>query len=337
MSQQFLSSFTVSLLTATLGIGIMPQLPGSASAAIAQTLPAQNAIALDQSAAPPEPQTPIAAANRIAQVYPHQWGEFPAATLYIRSIPVLTFLGTSDAASDRSNLPTSQNATLIAPAPQATAIPVQEGKQNDKAPSDPVQRATTVAARLNYLSQNNLDASTVTVAWNSQREAYIISINGEELAAIDSKTILPDTTRDATQDAIQATNRLRRLLGNAPPLQASEIALRPAPVEPQPQEPNVISRQRGIASWYGPGFHGRLSASGERFNQNAMTAAHRTLPFGTRVRVTNTNNGRSVIVRINDRGPFIRGRIIDLSVGAAREIGMYNSGIAPVEVEVLGR
>ncbi|ELS05359.1 rare lipoprotein A [Xenococcus sp. PCC 7305] len=92
----------------------------------------------------------------------------------------------------------------------------------------------------------------------------------------------------------------------------------------------------GQASWYGPGFHGRRTANGEVFNSNALTAAHRSLPFGTKVRVTNVNNGRSVVVRINDRGPFSGGRIIDLSAGAARSINMINSGVAPVRVEVLG-
>ncbi|NIA12493.1 MAG: septal ring lytic transglycosylase RlpA family protein [Nitrospiraceae bacterium] len=94
---------------------------------------------------------------------------------------------------------------------------------------------------------------------------------------------------------------------------------------------------KGIASWYGPGFHGRRTASGEVFDQNAMTAAHRELPFGTRVRVKNLRNGRSVIVRINDRGPFVRGRIIDLSKEAARRLDMVADGIVPVRVEVIKR
>jgi len=91
----------------------------------------------------------------------------------------------------------------------------------------------------------------------------------------------------------------------------------------------------GVASWYGPGFDGKTTASGERFNQNHLTAAHRTLPFGSVVRVTNLHNGRSVEVRINDRGPFVRGRVIDLSKAAAREIGLVERGIGTVEVRVL--
>jgi rare lipoprotein A len=90
----------------------------------------------------------------------------------------------------------------------------------------------------------------------------------------------------------------------------------------------------GMASYY---WQGTQTASGARFNPSGMTAAHRTLPFGTRVMVTNRNNGRSVTVTINDRGPFIKGRIIDLSRGAAGVIGMTSSGVAPVSITVLGR
>ncbi len=86
----------------------------------------------------------------------------------------------------------------------------------------------------------------------------------------------------------------------------------------------------GLASWYGPGFQGRRTANGEKFNTHALTAAHKTLPFGTRVRVVNKRNGRSVVVRINDRGPYVRGRIIDLSHAAARAIGF--SGTAKVAI-----
>ena len=94
----------------------------------------------------------------------------------------------------------------------------------------------------------------------------------------------------------------------------------------------TTSSQTGQASYYGYGA-GSQTASGARFNPNAMTAAHRTLPFGTKVRVTNKRNGKTVVVTINDRGPFIRGRIIDLSTAAAGVIGMRSSGVAPVLVE----
>lgn len=92
--------------------------------------------------------------------------------------------------------------------------------------------------------------------------------------------------------------------------------------------------ESGVASWYGKKFHGRKTASGEKYNQNAMTAAHKTLPFGTRVRVTNLENKKSVSVVVNDRGPFVKGRIIDVSRAAAKKLGMVNSGIARVCIKV---
>jgi len=94
---------------------------------------------------------------------------------------------------------------------------------------------------------------------------------------------------------------------------------------------------QGTASYYGGKFHGRKTASGERFNQEALTAAHKTLPLGTQVRVTNLRNGESVNVKINDRGPYHKGRVIDLSKGAARELRMINSGTAKVKVEVIAK
>ncbi len=100
---------------------------------------------------------------------------------------------------------------------------------------------------------------------------------------------------------------------------------------------NLIARMQGKASWYGPGFHGRRTANGERFNTWAYTAAHRSLPFGTKVRVTNLRNNQAVVVRINDRGPYVGGRVIDLSKAAAQAIGMVRSGTAPVRIEILGR
>jgi len=93
--------------------------------------------------------------------------------------------------------------------------------------------------------------------------------------------------------------------------------------------------QEGLASWYGKKFHGRLTASQEVYNMNALTAAHKTLPFNTRVKVVNLDNGREVVVRINDRGPFAKDRIIDLSYQAGQEIGMLKQGMARVRLSIL--
>ncbi len=108
------------------------------------------------------------------------------------------------------------------------------------------------------------------------------------------------------------------------------------PVEPaEPARPGTV--EKGIASWYGEPYHGRRTASGEVYDMHRLTAAHRNLVFGTVVRVTRRDTGQKVEVRINDRGPFIEGRIIDLSYAAARKIGLDVDGIAPVKVEVLGK
>ncbi|MEZ8284751.1 septal ring lytic transglycosylase RlpA family protein [Vibrio splendidus] len=91
----------------------------------------------------------------------------------------------------------------------------------------------------------------------------------------------------------------------------------------------------GQASWYGDKFHGKLTASGETYNKNAYTAAHKTLPFGTIVRVTNTANDKSVDVKINDRGPYVKGRVIDLSHKAFSQVGDVKKGVAPVKIEII--
>jgi len=95
-------------------------------------------------------------------------------------------------------------------------------------------------------------------------------------------------------------------------------------------------KQYGVASYYHSKFAGLKTSNGERLNLNALTAAHKTLPFNTLVKVTNLQTGRSVVVRINDRGPFVRGRIIDLSQKAAKKLGIYHKGVAKIKLEVVG-
>lgn len=294
----------------------------------------------------------LTASETIAKIETHEISGRKAATLYVKNIPVLTFLEsgtvTRGAEAPRSEMKIGQVGQSSSSNAQG-----QTANEASQSPADPVWRAMAVAARINQLSRDGVNANTITVRWNGEpnstptkpragngrpmRDRYVIQADGRDIVEIDSDTKLPDTTRNLAQDALQATNRLRRLLGGAPPVR--EIAGVPAPApRRQPQQVSlttVLSRFRGWASWYGPGFHGNRSASGERYNQNALTAAHRSLPFGTRVRVTNLNTGVSVVVRINDRGPFVRGRIIDLSAAAARMLGMMGSGVAPVSIEVL--
>ncbi len=118
-----------------------------------------------------------------------------------------------------------------------------------------------------------------------------------------------------------------------------EATMRPYSVNGVQYQPTVVkvgTKYRGIASWYGPDFDGNKTSSGEAYNMHDFTAAHRTLPMNTILKVTNLNNGKSVVVRVNDRGPFVKDRIIDLSYGAAKKLGMLDTGTAPVEIEVLG-
>jgi len=131
---------------------------------------------------------------------------------------------------------------------------------------------------------------------------------------------------------------------------AAQVAIREADFQPSTEEKffqqippvaqgQLLASARGVssgqASWYGPGFYGNRTASGEVFRPGTLTAAPRSLPFGTRVRVTNLWNGRSTVVRINDRGPFHGSRIIDLAHGAAQELGVIASGVADVKLEIL--
>ncbi|BBD66065.1 rare lipoprotein A [Nostoc commune NIES-4072] len=305
----------------------------------------------------------------ITEIHPHNVKGRKAATLFIRNIPVLTFLSSVS----NTNLETKkvgaignggvQKYALIASNSSNeldTGSVTDVSNQISSGDNDPVQIAGVIAAKINQLNRENVDGSKITVSWKAGEKStdnqaqnksapvqpngdrYVIKINGEELVEINEGTRLAGSTNNLAQDALQATNRLRRLLGNASPLK--EIAnlppvRLPESIQKLPQEAVGVVRAtlRGMASYYGYDGSGNRTASGQRFNPEGMTAAHRSLPFGTKVRVTNTRNGRSVVLRINDRGPFIRGRVIDVSAGAARILGMMGSGVAPVHIEVLGK
>lgn len=103
-----------------------------------------------------------------------------------------------------------------------------------------------------------------------------------------------------------------------------------------PQSVNVGDEEIGIASWYGPNFHGKHTSNGEIYDMNALSAAHKTYPMNTMVKVTNLDNGKNLAVRINDRGPFVKGRVIDLSKMAADKLGVISSGTAKVKIQVIG-
>lgn len=271
-------------------------------------------------------------------VHAHEIDGRRAATLYIKDIPVLTFIGTElDSLSNNSDA-VSLAANDASSNLQASAAPAGDILDTNLE-NDPVLRASNLGEEL---VSGDIEATDISVRWNenNEDEGYIVTLADEDLIALDSRTILPDTTADLAEDALQVTNRLRRLLGDAEPV--SEIEGLPEP-EPEPvvetapvEQVAIVSSNVGGASWYGPGFHGRTSANGETFDQYALTAAHRSLPFGTYVLVTNLYNGRQVTVRINDRGPYAGDRIIDLSMGAAEQIGLVSSGVGTVQIDILG-
>lgn len=351
MNQKLISGLTATLLVTTL-LGLNHR-----SSAEASSPAVDQPSEADQDASPSphlrigdvvkvgeqQSQTP-SLEDSIAKIQPHEHTGRKAATLYVRNIPVLTFIGSRSASSNGVKMgatqtdESSQIAKLKSSSVSAAAAPSSEQRQNSTQTSqlDPVTRATTIAAKLNQLYRQGVDAKSITVSWkqapDGKGDRYIIEANKTTIVAVDADTILPDTTQNPEQDALQVTNRLRRLIGNAAPLR--EVPNKPNNA-PQISLGPIKLRISGWASWYGPGFDGNASASGETFNQNAMTAAHRSLPFGTQVQVTNLDNGRSVIVRINDRGPYSGDRVIDLSAGAARILGVIQSGIAPVRLEVM--
>jgi rare lipoprotein A len=287
-----------------------------------------------------EYQSSEQAEESVAIMQSYQSDGRQAATLYVRNIPVLSFLGSEGSSTTgvSSSSPSSdvkiassaggavREVAVLQPRQAASSAPVENS-------NDPAVRATAIAAQINQLHHNSIDASSIRAVWDEPKQRYLVKVGEDTLTAIDPDTILADTTHNAEQDALQVTNRLRRLLGNAKPLtevegaprQATQVSLGPVQL--------TVS---GYASWYGPGFNGNMSASGEVFNENALTAAHPSLPFGTQVRVTNLDNGQSVVVRINDRGPYSGDRLIDLSTGAAQVIGLTISGVAPVKLDVIG-
>jgi len=144
-----------------------------------------------------------------------------------------------------------------------------------------------------------------------------------------ARELEPESVRESVDLALNSAIE-------AETLPAAEPVAAPVKAEPpKPPAPAVVSVSTGQASWYGPGFFGNRTASGEVLRPGTLTAAHRTLPFGTKVRVTNLWNGRSAVVRINDRGPFHGARVIDLAHGAANQLGLVASGVAKVKLEVL--
>ena len=138
---------------------------------------------------------------------------------------------------------------------------------------------------------------------------------------------------DATQEAKKIAEKVKRKVEHTEKAEGSQDLVKDRVTVKRDANEQPVVEQVGEASFYGPGFHGKKTANGEKFDQDDKTAAHPTLPLGTKATVTNLENGNSVDVKINDRGPYVKGRDIDLSKGAAKELGMTKDGVAPVKIE----
>jgi rare lipoprotein A len=306
--------------------------------------------------------------DSIARIHTHKLDGKNAATVYVRGIPVVTYIESEESQqSDESRLSKDKSATKsdtkgdikgepkknseLVKLPSTTlnndsnssansAKSTNDSSENLLTSANPVERATAAAAMINQLNRDGLDANTIIPTWKNG--SYLIKFGDRAALKFDGQAIFPQSEQNQTQDVLESANLLRRLLGGAKPV--SEVVDSPNNkrlITNSGFSPTLNSRivgvMSGMASWYGPGFDGNYSASGEVFNANDLTAAHPSLPFGTLVRVVNMDNGESVVVRINDRGPYAYGRVIDISTAAANIIGLISSGVAPVRLEVLSR
>lgn len=199
----------------------------------------------------------------------------------------------------------------------------------------PEKRAKIVTENFNRIIRNGENPENIIPDYKSG--SGIIRINDRVLFTVDS-SIAKEYGLTPSELAFIWVNNIRDSFGVAKIVRDFQLLTNSINKTPQ----NFVQKygdfmQTGFASWYGGKFHGRNAADGSVFNNNKFTAAHKSLPFGTVVQVTNMYNGKKCIVKITDRGPFIRGRIIDLSKVAASEIGMLSSGVSRVKVEVLGK
>ena len=190
---------------------------------------------------------------------------------------------------------------------------------------DPFERAVVVAHRLADRLQSGADPATIFP--DAQNGSIVVSWHGELVVTVDAAHASLNNTNPHGLAKVWANNIRRAAGGPAVPL---EYVLTTADSDTE------VATAFCVASWYGNQFHGRSTANGETFDERALTAAHRYLPFGTKVKVTNLHNGKSIMVTINDRGPYVAGRTIDLSSAAAAALELKQQGIGSVKLEVCG-
>ncbi len=297
--------------------------------------------------------------DAIARIHTHKLNGKNAATVYVRGIPVVTYIESEESAksvsentasaslktkgetkknSESVKLPTTstnlESSNSVSPAKSSG-----DSSESLLTSSNPIERATAAAALINQLNRDGLDANKIIPAWKNGN--YVIKLGDRGMLKFDHQAVSPESSQNQTQDVLESANLLRRLLGGAEPVlevvNAPKTKLAARSSATPALNSQIVGVMSGMASWYGPGFDGNYSASGEVFNASELTAAHLTLPFGTLVRVVNMDNNQSVVVRINDRGPYMHDRVIDISTAAANVIGLISSGVAPVRLEVLSK
>lgn len=301
--------------------------------------------------------------DAIARIHTHKLNGKNAATVYVRGIPVVTYIesekstksaseNTASASLKTKSEPkgeTKKNSESVKLPTTSTnlesgnsASPAKSSDDSSESlltSSNPIERATAAAALINQLNRDGIDANKIIPAWKNGN--YVIKLGDRGMLKFDHQAVSPESSQNQTQDVLESANLLRRLLGGAEPVlevvNAPKTKLAARSSTTPALNSQIVGVMSGMASWYGPGFDGNYSASGEVFNASELTAAHLTLPFGTLVRVVNMDNNQSVVVRINDRGPYMHDRVIDISTAAANVIGLISSGVAPVRLEVLSK
>lgn len=235
-----------------------------------------------------------------------------------------------------------------------TPVSVYFGKQeiltisNTANDLNPAKRANLITKNLNGIIKNGTDPKSIMPAY--EKGLGVVKANDKVILTVDSN-LAEEYKMHPAQLAYVWANRIRDAFG-VQKIDSGLGALE-ATLKENSQNHKITKKHRklffkhnedsgifqtiGFASWYGGVFHGRKSADGGVYDTNKFTAAHKSLPFGTLVRVTNLRNGKNCIVKITDRGPFVKGRIIDLSRVAATEIGMISTGISKVKIEILGK
>ncbi|MGQ9866182.1 MAG: septal ring lytic transglycosylase RlpA family protein [Pseudanabaenaceae cyanobacterium] len=267
--------------------------------------------------------------DSLTRVVPHTENGRAAATVFLRGLPVITYLGPVGEPSATGDVKVANPVTRVKVAgtdtlPGLAAVP------------DPTERAAIAAATFTEFARSGLAADGVTAVWEDG--AFWLRLGDRAQFVLEEGVQLPNTTGDRERDALQMANLLRRLLGNAAPL--SRVAnAPPRPAAPAVASVPAVGQPRrvfaGLASWYGPGLYGRPTATGRPLTRDSFHAAHPYLPLGTTVRITHTANGRSTVLRIEDRGPFHGNRLLDITEAAARALGMISAGLVTVRVEVL--